>query len=87
MFVRTTVNFGTRQSVIVPDVAVIKQSGSGERFVYVLEADNTVSLKAVKLGRRINSEFEILEGLNDGDIVVVGGQAKLKSGVKVDIIK
>ena len=87
MFVRTTVNFGTRQSVIIPDIAVVKQSGSGDRFVYVVESDNTVSFKPVKLGRRINNEFEVLEGLEEGAIVVTGGQVKLKAGVKVEVVK
>lgn len=87
MFVRTTVNFGTRQSVIIPDIAVVKQSGSGDRFVYVVESDNTVSFKPVKLGRRINNEFEVLEGLEEGETVVTGGQVKLKAGVKVEVVK
>ena len=87
MFVRTTVNFGTRQSVIIPDIAVVKQSGSGDRFVYVVESDNTVSFKPVKLGRRINNEFEVLEGLKEGETVVTGGQVKLKAGVKVEVVK
>ena len=87
MFVRATVNFGTRQSVIVPDIAVVKQSGSGDRFVYVVESDNTVSFKPVKLGRRINNEFEVLEGLKEGETVVTGGQVKLKAGVKVEVVK
>ena len=87
MFVRATVNFGTRQSVIIPDVAVVKQTGSGERFVYVVESDKTVSFKPVKLGRRINNEFEVLEGLEEGEIVVTGGQVKLKAGVEVEVVK
>lgn len=88
MFVRATVNFGTRQSVIIPDVAVVKQTGSGDRFVYVLnEEDNTVDFKVVRLGRRIGNRFEVLEGLNDGDIVVTGGQSRLKSGIKVETVK
>ncbi|MCI6493534.1 MAG: efflux RND transporter periplasmic adaptor subunit [Bacteroidales bacterium] len=87
MFVRATVNFGTRQSVVVPDLAIVKQTGSGERFVYVVNADNTVKLTPVKLGRRIETEYEVLEGLQEGDIVVVGGQTKLKSGIKVELVK
>ena len=32
MFVRATVNFGTNNNIVIPDVAVLKQQGSGERF-------------------------------------------------------
>ena len=83
MFVRATVNFGTNNNVVIPDVAVVKQQGSGERFVYVLNADNTVTYKKVVLGRRMGSEYEVLEGLEDGDKIVIGGQIRLKDGVKV----
>ena len=85
MFVRATVNFGTRNNVVIPDVAVVKQTGSGERFVYVLNEDNTVTFTPVELGRRIGAEYEVLEGIDDGAVVVTGGQARLKSGVKVEL--
>lgn len=83
MFVRATINFGTNTNVVIPDVAVVKQQGSGERFVYVLNADNTVTYKKVVLGRRMGAEYEVLEGLEDGDRIVIGGQIRLKDGIKV----
>ena len=83
MFVRATINFGTNTNVVIPDVAVVKQQGSGERFVYVLNADNTVTYKKVVLGRRMGAEYEVLEGLEDGDRIVIGGLLRLKDGVKV----
>ena len=83
MFVRATVNFGTNNNVVIPDVAVVKQQGSGERFVYVLNEDNTVSYTKVTLGRRMGAEYEVLEGITDGAKVVVGGQIRLKDGIKV----
>ena len=83
MFARATVTFGVNNSIIIPDVAVVKQQGSGERFVYVLEEDGTVSYTKVVLGRRLGSEYEVIEGLEDGAKVVTGGQIRLKNGVKV----
>ena len=83
MFVRATVNFGTNNNVVIPDVAVVKQQGSGERFVYVLNEDDTVSYTKVTLGRRMGAEYEVLEGITDGAKVVVGGQIRLKDGIKV----
>ena len=78
-----TVDFGSNRNVVIPDVAVVKQQGSGERFVYVLNADNTVTYKKVVLGRRMGAEYEVLEGLENGAKIVVGGQIRLKDGVKV----
>ncbi|MBR4299132.1 MAG: efflux RND transporter periplasmic adaptor subunit [Bacteroidales bacterium] len=85
MFVRATVKFGSNNSVVIPDVAVVKQQGSGERFVYVLNEDGTVTYQKVVLGRRMGAEYEVLEGLCDGAKVVVGGQIRLKDGIKVTV--
>lgn len=83
MFARATITFGVNNSIIIPDVAVVKQQGSGERFVYILNEDGTVSYTKITLGRRLGAEYEVLEGLQDGDKVVIGGQIRLKDGVKV----
>ena len=63
----------------------MKQQGSGERFVYVLNDDNTVSYQKVELGRRLGSEYEVLSGLTDGATIVTGGQIRLKDGIKVSV--
>ena len=85
MFARVTVKFGVNNNVVIPDVAVVKQQGSGERFVYVLNEDGTVSYVKVVLGRRMGAEYEVLEGLKDSVKVVTGGQIRLKDGVKVSV--
>ncbi len=85
MFARVAVNFGSNNNVVVPDVAVVKQQGSGERFIYVLNEDGTVTYQKVVLGRRMGAEYEVLEGLKDGDRIVTGGQIRLKDGIKVTV--
>ena len=85
MFARVTANFGTNHNVVVPDVAVVKQQGSGEHFVYVLQPDNTVKYTLVELGRRLGNRYEIVNGINEGDRIVTEGQVRLKDGVSVTI--
>ena len=85
MFVRVIINFGSNNNVVIPDVAVVKQQGSGERFIYVLNEDGTVSYTKVELGRRMGAEFEVLSGLKDSAIVVTGGQIRLKDGIQVAV--
>lgn len=87
MFARVTFNYGTRDNVVVPDRAVVKQSGSGNKYVYVLNADSTVSYNRVELGRRIDNTYELLSGVEDGSNVVVSGQTRLANGAKVSVIK
>ena len=85
MFARVTASFGTNHSVVVPDVAVVKQQGSGEHFIYVLNTDNTVTYTKVELGRRLGSRYEILSGINEGQTIVTEGQARLKNGTAVTV--
>ena len=85
MFARVNISFGENQSIVVPDVAVVKLQGSGVRSVYVLEDDSTVSLRNVSLGRHFDGKYEIVSGLEEGEIVVVNGQAVLKAGIKVEV--
>ena len=86
MYARATVNFGNQRHVVVPDQALVRMEGTGQRFVYVLNADNTVSFVPVTPGRHIGSEYEIIEGLADGAKVVVKGQSTLKDGVSVNVL-
>ena len=66
-------------------MAVVKQQGSGEHFIYVLNADNTVTYTKVELGRRMGNRYEIVSGIDEGAAIVTEGQARLKNGVSVQV--
>ena len=86
MYARVTVDFGSLSHVVVPDNAVVRMEGTGQRFVYVLNDDSTVSYVPVTLGRHLGQTYEILEGLQDGQKVVTKGQTTLKDGIKVNVL-
>ena len=86
MFGRVTINYGEERHVVVPDQAVVKQPGSGNQYVYVYN-DGKVSYNKVELGQRVGSSYEIISGVEDGDEVVVSGQAKLANGMEVRVLK
>lgn len=86
MFARVEFDFGKTKRVVVKDRAIVKQAGSGGKFVYVYN-DGKVKFKQVEVGRRIENEFEILSGLTEGEQVVVAGQAKLADGKDVELVK
>lgn len=86
MFARAELNFGDESHVVVPDQAVVKQIGSGDRYVYVYK-NGKVSYNKVELGRHLHGNYEILSGVNDGDQVVTAGQTRLANGVEVEIVK
>lgn len=86
MFARATLNFGTQDNVVVPDLAIVKQAGSGDRYVYVYK-DGQVSYNKVELGRRMGAEYELRSGVPDNSQVVVAGQARLINGTEVEVEK
>lgn len=61
MFARSTFNMGDKEGIMVPDVAVLKQVGSSERYLYVVE-DGKAERRSVKVGRQIGSDVDILSG-------------------------
>lgn len=80
MFARATVNFGDNFNVVIPDQAAVKMQGAGTRQVFILNNDNTVSIRVVTLGRHFDNKYEVLSGLDDGDVIVVKGHSTLKAG-------
>ena len=86
MYARVTVNFGNLRRVVIPDQAVVRMEGTGQRFVYVLEEGSTVKFTPVTLGRHLGASYEITEGLEEGLQVVVKGQSALKDGMAVQVL-
>ena len=86
MFARVTMNFGTKNHVVVPDMAIVKRAGSGDRYVYVY-SNGKVSYNKVELGRRLGTEYELISGVDDNSQVVVAGQTRLADGVEVEVIQ
>lgn len=86
MFARVSLDHGDAVRVVVPDRAVVKQTGSGNRYVYVYK-NGKVSYNKVELGRQLGNSYEIISGVEDGDTVVVAGQTRLADGVPVQLKK
>lgn len=82
MFARVMMDLGTQQNVVVPDRAIVKQTGSGNKYVYVY-SDGSVKFNKVELGQRLGDAYELISGVEDGDSVVITGQSRLIDGSKV----
>jgi len=86
MFARATINFGTETHTVIPDEALVKQIGAGDRYVYVYK-DGKVSYNKVELGKHMDDKYEILSGVKDGDQIVIAGQARLSHNKEVEVVK
>ena len=85
MFVRVALNLGQQQVLAVPALAVLKQAGSNERFVFVVE-ENKAKRITVQPGRTLDENIEIVSGLQPNQQLVVTGQHNLIMGSEVEIV-
>jgi len=69
-------------AIVAPTSAILR--GSPGTFVYVANADNTVSVRPVKTGPSENDRTVIESGLKPGEQVVVDGTDKLREGAKIE---
>jgi len=72
-----------RGATVVPAAAV--QRGSRGTFVYLVNADKTVSVRTVRVGPSQGDNVAIDEGIQPGDVVVTDGADKLREGASVDV--
>ncbi|MDD4922263.1 MAG: efflux RND transporter periplasmic adaptor subunit [Bacteroidales bacterium] len=87
MFVRATLEMGDTKVMVVPYQAVLKLQGSNERYVF-LEKNGVAERITVTLGGRFDDQVELIsEKITKGDHLVIAGQAKLKNGSKLNVVK
>lgn len=79
--VRSVVNV-QKGVTVVPQRAVSELQGAHQ--VAVVGADNKVSIRPVKVGERIESDWIILEGLKPGERVIAEGTLKVRDGMPVE---
>jgi multidrug efflux system membrane fusion protein len=72
-----------KDAVVVPAAAI--QHGAPGDYVFLVGAQNKVSVRVVKLGPADGERVAIQSGLQAGDRVVVQGTDKLKDGTQVTI--
>jgi RND family efflux transporter MFP subunit len=82
MFTRVALYLGEQQVLLVPALAVMKQTGSNERFVFVVEDDFARRI-SVQPGRNFDENLEIVSGLEPGQKLVVTGQHNLIEGTEI----
>jgi membrane fusion protein, multidrug efflux system len=83
-FVNVRVKLDTvRDATVIPAAAI--QRGSQGLFVYVVQPDQTVKLRPVRLGPVDGQRQAIAEGLAPGDLVVSDGMDRLRDGAPVEV--
>ena len=97
MFLRAALTTDTLRGVTIPAAAVLPQA-NGSALVYRLGNDSQVQAQVVEIGELLDNgltdfnsgsstaRIEILQGLQQGDRIVVEGAGYLKDGDQVNVV-
>ncbi|MBI2726399.1 MAG: efflux RND transporter periplasmic adaptor subunit [Polaromonas sp.] len=83
-FVNVQLLVRTIDNAVVVPVTAVRQGSSGD-YVYVLNADRTVSLRPVTRGQATVDKVVIATGLQAGERVITEGADRLKDGSRVTL--
>ena len=86
MFARVNINLGSNEGILVPDAAVMKQTGSNDRYVFVVK-DGVADKKVITVGQHLGTNYEVISGIEAGDEIVVAGASRLSDNQEVEVIK
>jgi RND family efflux transporter MFP subunit len=82
MYAEVNLTLNERKAVLaVPVTAVDSEGGTGQ--VMVVTPQQRVEVRKVELGLETADKVEVRSGLNEGDMVVIGGRSSLQPGEEV----
>jgi membrane fusion protein (multidrug efflux system) len=88
MFARVGLDLDEVDALIVPAMAVIKDEGTNDRYVFLANTDNKARKIKVKVGERYDDKIEISsDQVKEGDQLIVSGQEKLLDNSLITIVE
>lgn len=83
-FVRARIEVGVRPNTFLIPQRAVQLTASGASVLIVAEGD-TVAARPIKLGTQQRDQWVVLEGLQDGERVIVDGLQKAQPGARVRV--
>lgn len=83
MYVRAILNEGVDEHAILLSQRALVRDAKGNATTYVVTPENKVELRPIKVGRTFGDAWVVLEGLKDGERVIVEGLQKIRPGALV----
>jgi len=82
-FARVRVAVAERENaILVPQRAV--QEMQGTKTVMVVDKDNKVAVRSIRIGNKVDKDVVVLDGLTAGERVIVEGMQKVRPGSQVN---
>lgn len=80
MYVRAVLQEGVQDNALLVPQQAVTRNATGTASALVVDAENKVVRKPVKVDRAIGNRWQVLEGLQPGDRVIVEGSLRVKPG-------
>ncbi len=72
-------------AIVIPETAIGQNFGDNQASLFVVDSNQTVQPRKVRLGVRLPGKVEVLSGVAAGEQVVVEGLQKIAPGSKVKV--
>ena len=86
MFARGYLKILIKEDALYVNKDIIKDK-NGKKYVFIVNKDNQLEQREVTLGINNDTEVEIIDGINEGEVVVLDNLSRLRDGIKVQIDK
>jgi RND family efflux transporter MFP subunit len=87
MYSKLTLEMGDRQTLLVPSLAVIKQTGTNNRYVFLNEGKVARKVQ-VTLGERVDDEVELIsDKIQAGAELIYAGHTNLMDGDQIQLVQ
>jgi RND family efflux transporter MFP subunit len=70
------------RALVIPTLAV---SGQKDSTVYVINANHEIEARPVVLGLETPDKYEVVSGLQEGEMVMLGNRSGVRAGQKVEV--
>ena len=78
-------NLPERSAIVIPNHTILPMDFGAGYYVWVLDADNLVHKREIRLGEIATGGISVEEGLHIGDRLVVSGYHKISENIKVTV--
>lgn len=86
MYVRARIDLGVNENAILLPHAAVQRDPRGNAVAMVVNGEDTVEARPLKVARATNEHWVVTAGLSSGDRVVVDGLQRIQPGAKVSVV-
>ena len=85
MYVRAVIAEGVDENALLVPQRALRRDPKGQASVLLVDGGGKVDVRLVDVGRTVGDSWQVLSGLNPGDLVIVEGGQNVRPGMSVKI--